>query len=425
MTLSQIKVLHLIGGELTGGAARGAYALHKGLEKRGVHSRVLTDSNNTLSDPSVISVAKDGSGKFKRLLRQQLDSFFLRFYRKRKKNIFSVGLSGYDFRKTDAYKEATVLHLHWVNNGFLNINHLRNVNKPIIWTLRDMWPLTGGCHYSLDCNQYSSGCGSCPQLGSKFKFDLSWFVSKRKSKLLPRSIKIVGISHWISELAKESSLFNGFDIRTISNCIDTDEFLPINKSVARSILGISTDKKIVLVGATSVDDFYKGFDKFLNSLLHLDKNQFHLCFFGNIDQSKLSEIEFTYTSFGFLNDTYSLRLVYSAADVFVAPSTMEAFGKTQVEALSCGTPVVCFDATGPKDIVQHQVNGYRAKPFDSEDLAIGVRWVCSNVNPFDLVEVSNIKIPSLFGNLAIADQYIQLYKDLMEDSRYTNRHLED
>ena len=104
---------------------------------------------------------------------------------------------------------------------------------------------------------------------------------------------------------------------------------------------------------------------------------------------------------------------------------MEAFGKTLVEALSCGTPVVCFDATGPKDIVQHQVNGYRAKPFDSEDLAIGVRWVCSNVNPFDLVEVSNNKIPSLFGNLAIADQYIQLYKDLMEDSRYTNRHLED
>jgi glycosyltransferase involved in cell wall biosynthesis len=106
--------------------------------------------------------------------------------------------------------------------------------------------------------------------------------------------------------------------------------------------------------------YYKGFDKFLEALYFLDKSKCFLCFFGYTDTAILKSVEFEYPSFGFLHDGISLRLLYNCADIFVVPSIMEAFGKTLVESMSCGTPVVCFDASGPKDIVFHKVDGYRA-----------------------------------------------------------------
>ncbi len=100
-----------------------------------------------------------------------------------------------------------------------------------------------------------------------------------------------------------------------------------------------------------------------------------MVFFGNLDSKIINNLGFEYKNFGFLYDLVSLNLVYNSADIFVAPSLMDAFGKTLAEAMSCKTPVVCFDATGPKDIVDHKVNGYKAKPFEPQDLANGIEWI--------------------------------------------------
>ena len=121
---------------------------------------------------------------------------------------------------------------------------------------------------------------------------------------------------------------------------------------------MQTDKKVVLAGAISLKDSYKGFDRYLEALKHLDPDEYHLCFFGRQNRAVVDALGFDYTHFGYVHDAIALRLVYSAADVFVAPSLMEAFGKTIAEAMACGTPAVCFDATGPRDIVQHQVDGH-------------------------------------------------------------------
>jgi len=133
--------------------------------------------------------------------------------------------------------------------------------------------------------------------------------------------------------------------------------------------------------------------------------------FGKAAEKDMEELHVDYTILGKLTDTIALRLAYSAADVFVAPSRMDAFGKTLAESLACGTPVVCFDATGPKDIVKHKETGYKAVPFEPEELAAGINWVltCSEVEYAALSTASRKRAVEQFDSTVVARQYRELY----------------
>ena len=415
----KLKVLHLVAGELNGGAARGAYWLHQAQRAAGIDSILITSGQDDLGDPSVISLAKSSWQKLKFMLLPRLSGLLKVLYKKRKNIIFNTGFEGIDFTKHPAYESADIVHLHWIN-GLVSMETLSKINKPIVWTMRDMWPLTGGCHYAMDCEQYRTGCGKCPQLGSQFKYDLSRLVVSNKRRSLNKRMRLIGISEWLSSCARHSFVFSGFRVDTIANNIDTDQFFPVNRNHAREILGLPSNKKIILVGATSITDFYKGYDLFVESIKSLDLSDIHIVIFGNTNTQALEKLGAQHTILGYLADTISLRLAYSASDVFVAPSRMEAFGKTLVEAMACGTPVVCFDATGPKDIVTHQITGYKAKPFDPADLAAGIRWVVElQQDEFDqLRRQTRQRAADVFGSHVAADKYKMLYLELLAESEF-------
>jgi len=410
--MSKLNILHIVAGDLDGGAARGAYWLHQELLRQNVASKILIKSNSKVDDPNVVNILKGRKKKLENKIILKVENLLKMFYKHKTKNSFSTGITGFNIINHPLYEWADVIHLHWINRGFLSIKLLSKIQKPIVWTLRDMWPMTGGCHYSMNCNNYVNNCGNCFVLGSSNNSDLSSYILKRKLKYYPKHMKIVGISSWVSEVASKSKVFKGYDIRTIFNNVDCSIFFPIKKSIARKAFGLKTNKKIVLIGAYNINTFYKGFDKFLQSLSFLDKDQVFILFFGKIDKNILEGIGFEFKSLGFMHDNVSLRLLYSAADVFVAPSIMEAFGKTIAESMACGTPVVCFDATGPKDIVDHKVNGYRAKPFKSEDLGKGINWIINHENNKQLSIESRQKIIQNFDSSLVATQYIELYSNL-------------
>ncbi|RJR43430.1 MAG: glycosyltransferase [Deltaproteobacteria bacterium] len=409
-----MKVLHLVAGDLTGGAAKGALWLHEGLHLIGVESKVLTDSWTIGRYPDITSIADGKKGKLSCLLRRQIERMPLLIYQRQKKTIFSTGFNGYDFRKTELYRWADIIHLHWINGGFVDVKNLGRIDKPIVWTMRDMWPMTGGCHCSLECERYTEGCGYCEQLDSKFKYDLSSWVVTRKRKYLPRHMKLVGISDWLSNCARQSLIFKGYAIQTIYNNVNVRSFFPIDKKTARAVLGIKTDKKIILAGAEKLDDLWKGFDKYLNCLRKMDKDRYYLLFFGHVNDADIQNLGFEYRKMGYLHDIVSLRIVYAAADVFVAPTLMDAFGKTLAESMACGTPVVCFDATGPKEIVDHEKTGYKAKPYDSQDLAYGIEWVLDHPMYWKFCERARIKVEKEYDNIVIAKKYQQLYQEAKE-----------
>lgn len=417
-----MNILHIVSGDLNGGAAKGAYWLHQGLLARGVSSKVLTNAVDSLGDPTVSSINRTSWQRFKNGIIHQVDKAALAFYPHREKQIFSSGLVGTDFLSHPSYHWADIIHLHWINGGMVNVKHLSKIKKPIVWTLRDMWPMTGGCHYSLTCDRYKTGCGQCVQLRSRKDFDLSRINFNRKQKFLPRECVYVGISPWLADTAKESKLLKGRDVRMIFNNVSSSEFFPLDKQLARTVLQIDTPKKIILAGAQKITDPYKGFDRFIDAVSRLDPAEYFLVFFGRISSEAAAETGLEYKSMGFVHDTVTLRLLYSAADLFAAPSLMDAFGKTLVESMACGTPVVCFDATGPKDIVDHQQNGYKAVPYDPEDFKRGIEWIARSPAYGRLSARAREKAVRLFDSGLIAGQYHQLYLEIIENRKGNLHH---
>lgn len=414
-----MKVLHLVAGELSEGAAKGAFWLHKAQLELGIESQLLTSGKDKDGSEGVISLSKNPIQIVKVAVLSRLGNWPILFYRRRLTGIFNTGFSGINITRLDAYRDADIIHLHWIN-GLVSLKTIRNIKKPMVWTIRDMWPLTGGCHVTLSCRKYETGCGKCPQLKSRSKLDLSRFVVWAKQRSYPPQLHVVGISKWITSCIKRAVVFQGFPVRTISNNIDSNTFSPIPSHEARRILKIPADKKIILIGAQRVTDYYKGFGFFLEALSKLkDTNSFHVVTFGRGASNAMVSSLVPQTHLGFLSDSISLQLAYSSADVFVAPSLMDAFGKTLAESLSCGTPVVCFDATGPADIVEHMKTGYKAKPFESIDLARGIEWVFSL--PKDKYE--DIRLQSrhraieLFDSRVIAKEYLELYNEILRNSR--------
>ncbi|GGO73872.1 glycosyltransferase [Bowmanella pacifica] len=409
---NDIKVVHLIAGSLSGGAARGAYWLHKGLLKEGVNSRIITSSTITLGEAEITSVAK-GRGIAKYQANKEAERLLLSSYPNRKNELFSSGMFGYDLFDLDVFNEADIVHLHWINDNFIDISIIREIEKPIVWTMRDMWPMTGGCHYAVDCDKYVDGCGKCPLLKSDIERDLSTEIQLYKSIHFPSRIQFVGISNWLSDLANKSWVMNGKAIRTIHNCIDTESFLPISKSVAREILGLATRKRIIVFGASRVNDYYKGFSFIKQTLNLLNKEKYYLLIFGASYEEDFSNLGFEYKRLGYLNDILSMRIAYSSGDVFLCASIIEAFGKTVAESMACGTPVVCFDNAGPGEIVEHKISGYKAKPFSAQDMAKGIEYLCFSCDINMMSSASHSRIKNFFSCTKIAPIYKELYKSML------------
>lgn len=412
--MQRMKVVHLVGGELSGGAARGAYWLHKGLIELGVDSSIITNAKSPTSDPTVVSLAADRLGKAKVIVRNRCDSVLTSLCRRKDGPIFSAGLFGGRVSDHPLVRSADVVNLHWVARGPLGLSDMRRLQMPVVWTMRDMWPFTGGCHISMDCDRYTSVCGRCPQLGSSRATDLSSVLARQKRRALPPRMVAVGISSWLSEQAQRSSILGQREIRTISNCIDCDLFTPMEKAAARATLGLRVDKRIVLVGSTSLKVSYKGTDLFVKAMSKLPHDDYLVLSFGNDGGALREKLKQEVRSLGYLTDDLSLRIAYSAADVFVAPSIMEPFGKTIVESMACGTPVVCFDATGPKDIVEHKVTGYKASPFSVEDLAGGIRYVACLGEEGQLGQAARRSALGRFDKSVVASCYVDLYKEVIE-----------
>jgi glycosyltransferase involved in cell wall biosynthesis len=413
-----MKILHIIGGDTSGGAAKGALTLHKELLLLGIDSCILKQVGERDVDNKIYTFSHSFLTRIKRIIYTFFDRLpLLLLHSNRKKNAaFSAGYFGFDLVKSKHYKNADVVNLHWINQGTFSLRTIKKINKPIVWTLRDMWAMTGGCHHSFDCEKYVTQCSSCPVLGSERVHDLSWLIFRYKKRTLPGRIKYVAISKWLEGRALNSRLLNGCDIKVIYNGVSSDEFRVFDKNRARNELGLPVDLKIVLLGAGNLHDPYKGFSYFLECLpALLSRPDIYFMFFGHFDEAKYSKVfKDRFISFGPIKEQSFLNMVYSAADVFVAPSIAEAFGKTLVESMLSGTPVVCFDSTGPSEIVIHKKTGYKAIDRSCIDLAIGINWCLEDMTRLSELSLNaRLDAEKRFSARNCALQYKRLYEGLL------------
>ena len=406
----KIKVLHVSGATLNSGAGYAAMLTHNALLKINVESKVLYLKEVGSLSHNVASYSASGfNARISRLLNTTLERILIFLNREKKGGIFSPGFYGVNLKAHPFFEWADIIHIHWANYGFVNIGDIALWKKPVVWTLRDMWAFTGGCHCSLECGRYKDYCGRCPILGSDNEQDLSYYGLIRKLKFLPQSnINWVSVSQSMRSDALKSKVLKNQEIDVIYSGVNCDSYEIHSKDYARSILGLPKDQKIILIGSANIRDEHKGFSYIQSALRKLSLNILVIVF--GAAELHDDEIPQKIINFGFINETNKLNLLYCSADIFLSPSLNEAFGKTFAEAQVSGLPVICFKNTGPEEIVEHLITGYAANYKDREDLLCGIEWAISF--DFDRNYIRDRAI-SLFDIRESAGKYKGLYQKLL------------
>ena len=414
----KIKKLVVSTYDIDGGAARATYRLFKAFEKIGFYSEMLVrykDSN----DQNILS-PKGIYKKNLEKLKSKLDLLPLKKYKNFLNTPWSIGWIPNNLSKEILKINPDIVHLNWIGRGFLPIKELPKIKFPIVWTFHDMWAFTGGCHYAFDCTKYRNSCGNCPQLVSNKENDISRKIWGKKKKFWKNlNLTIVCPSKWLASCTKESSLFNDFRIEVIPYVIDTEIFKPLDKEIARYILNIPKDKKIILFGGLSAtSDKRKGFQYLIPALKKLEEYKLNkdieIVIFGALKPKEDIGINFKTNYLGFIHDDITLSIIYSAADVFVMPSIQDNFPNTVLESLACGTPVIGFNIGGNIDMIDHKNNGYLVKPFDINDLADGIKWVISDDKLIKNLSINaRQKVEKEYNINKITSMYLNLFYELI------------
>ena len=411
-----MKILQVSTTAQLGGAGIAAYRLHSGLRQLGADSWMLVNKKSQ-PDDYVVSPANNFDKLMARVC-PLLDQAPARFAKPVQGKMSYSWMPNRLMARIKA-ESADIVNLHWVNDGFMQIEALAKVKQPIVWTLHDMWAFAGAEHYVGDSTRYKEGYNASNRPVGEAGLDINRWIWRRKkrswSKL--RNMVIATPSKWLAECARESNLFHDNRIEVLPNGVDHVRFHPMDHTTARTILGLPLDKTIILFGAgSSTSDRRKGFHLLVEALQRIESevcpDDIRLVVFGASSGNDAFSIKTDYL--GLLQDEISMALVYAAADVFVAPSVEENLANTVLEALSCGTPVVAFDIGGMPDMIRHKASGYLVNRFDTEDLARGISWIVGDENRWRcLSEQARDTVEQSFTLKQSASRYLDLYEEVL------------
>lgn len=310
-----------------------------------------------------------------------------------------------------------LVHVHCLHDWYINIpmlfKYLRKNSIPVVWTMHDCWPLTGGCtNFVLsNCSKWQSNCSGCPQLSgyleNRFDFTARQFRVKQKYVSGNPNLTMVAPSEWMASLARQSYLKNS-SIVVVNNGIDTDVFCP-TESDFRSRWHL--EGKIILLGVAMPWRIGKGPDVFIRLANELD-DRFCIVMVGtdeNIDKTLPDNIVSIHRTF----DRTELATIYSAADLFVNPTLQENFPTVNMEALACGTPVLTYNTGGSPETID-QTCGCVVDKGDYDSLKAEILRITRD-RPFSSEDCRKRAMQLSFTNMQEA--YIDLFKDCIAKAR--------
>ena len=416
-----MRVLIVNTAERTGGAAIAANRLLHALNHNGVEARMLVRDRKTDAD-EVVNIPQ--SLRLKANFLWERGVIWLNNGLS-KQNLFQVDIAnaGTDITAMPEFQRADVIHLHWVNQGFLSLDNLERImasGKPVVVTLHDQWYFTGICHYSGGCDKYRTQCEHCPMLKGQ-GMDLARRVFNRKRAMYEgRNLTFVGCSRWMADLALQSRLTQGHTVTNIPNAIDTDVFKPIDKQEARRRHQLPTDKKLLLFGAQRITDERKGFRYLTEACEHIAMHhptlpgQLGVIVLGGDAQSVKEALPLPVYTVNYLSNEKEIADIYNAADLFVTPSLQDNLPNTIVEAMACGTPCVGFNVGGIPEMITHRQDGYVADYCDSLDFAQGIAWCLNDERQAPLSAAARATALATYGETAVAHRYQAIYQQALK-----------
>ena len=417
-----MRVLIINTSERTGGAAVAANRLMEALNNNGVKAKMLVRDKDT-ANLTVCALPQTWRLNWHFLWERLCIWFHLRLKRD---HLFDIDIAncGTDITNLPEFKEADVIHLHWINQGMLSLKDIRKIlqsGKRVVWTMHDIWPATAICHLTMDCRHFETQCQNCRLLpGGGSNNDLSARIWRKKQQMLKgQRIKIVTCSQWLGDEAKKSALLNRQYITTIPNSIDTHRYRPSDKQKARQLLGLPQEGRIILFASQRVTNPYKGMQYLIDACKLMASQHPDCCshtsvaILGGHAEEIADKLPFPTHALGYVNDEQRIVAAYNAADVFVLPSLSENLPNTIMEAMACGVPCVGFRVGGIPEMIDHQQNGYVANFRDAADLAKGIHYVLDEANQQTLSNNCLQKVARNYSQQSVAKKYIEVYDKIL------------
>ncbi len=431
-----MKIVLISTDDLRGGAARAAYRLQQGLRQIGQECQMLvrykrSPDENVVSivDPHILEKSAEAL-----LLEGAIQQHYIDAHRTDISNSsFTLPYPGFDLTGLPQIQEADVINLHWVAHlqSPPTLRNLLSLHKPIVWTLHDEWPFTGGCHYSAGCEGYRHDCAACPQLADDVYELPSAVLQDKLAYFQDAHMTVVTPSRWLAERAAESKLFGAQRIEVIPNSVNTDVYLPIPKAEAKHRLGIGAEVATLLFGAQDGREKRKGFAVLLEALQAClgDERIQKLAANGRLKvlslgrtAPDLATLSLPIHSLGYTDSDEEICLAYSAADVFVLPSLEDNLPNTMLEAMSCGTPVIGSRVGGIPELVIDGLTGFLVAPGEVRQLAEAL--LTAILDPTRLSGMSQRCRQVIEQGYALptqATRYLALYSDLCKTATHEAR----
>lgn len=420
-----MRVLIVNTSEKTGGAAIAANRLMETLNNNGVKAKMLVRDKVT----ERITVAALPKSKMHRLrfLWERLAIWKANSFKKHHLFYVDIANVGADITSLPEFKEADIIHLHWINQGFLSLDGIRKIiasGKPVVWTMHDMWPFTGICHHSDDCERFQQECHHCPLLYKGGAHDLSYRVFQKKKNLFRNAhITFVACSQWLEKRAKQSALLIGQRIVTIPNPINSVIFKPESKPQARLNFNLPEKKRLILFGSMKTTDKRKGIDYLIEACRILKEQyaelseQLGVVIVGNEADQLRNSLPLPTYSIDYVADEKRMATLYNAVDLFVTPSLQENLPNTIAEAMACGTPCVGFRVGGIPEMIDHLENGYVAEYKDASDLAKGMAYVLTEADYPEMSRAAVRKAGLAYSERHVAMKYINIYNQTTDKAK--------
>jgi glycosyltransferase involved in cell wall biosynthesis len=317
----------------------------------------------------------------------------------------------------------TILHLHWVPFLVDMPSFFGGLvpNQPVVWTLHDINPMTGGCHYTQGCDRFTNACGDCPLLDDRGPHDRSHLNLDCKVRTVGRltNLHLAGDSHWTTGQARRSRVFRSArSVQTVHYGLDTGVFRPGRRGAARRQLGLADDAFVICAGSYNLGERRKGGHVLRKALLEeAGLRDAVLLIFGG-EAGPFEGLPQRVVAAGLTHDESMLAEIYCAADVFAMPSLEEAFGQTALEAMACGVPVVGSDVGGIPDMVEPEITGLLVPPGDSAALGEAmVRLKADAARRASMGAAARQKAEAHFGLARQVRDYLRIYQTALEFAR--------
>ena len=375
-----MRVILINTSERIGGAAIAANRLMEALKAQGIKAKMLVRNKQT-GQSTVVALKPSWRMVWQFVWERVVIWTANRFSRQ---NLFAVDIAntGNDITSLPEFQQADIVHLHWVNQGMLSLKDIRKIldsGKPVVWTMHDMWPCTGICHYARRCDHYRTACHNCPYL---------------------------------------AALLQGMPVTSIPNAINTNLFRPHDKAAARRKLQLPQDMRLMLFGSVKITDKRKGIDYLVKACRLLAdqhpelRDRLAVVAFGRNSQQLGSLLPFKVYPLDFVTGDHQLVDIYNAVDLFATPSLEDNLPNTIMEAMACGTPCVGFNVGGIPEMIDHLHNGYVATYRDAGDFANGIYWLLTEPGYDSLCEQAARKAATHYAESVVAKKYIDLYNKL-------------